>query len=68
MDDFYYVSSVPAYNADKQLAEVEFNDVTDAVSVAKVLSYYNDKTTLVLHQLGADCILISVWFDGERIG
>ena len=68
MDDFYYVSCVPACIMDKQLAEVEFDDVSDAVIVAKAISYYNHKTALVLHQLGTDCILVCVWADGERIG
>ena len=68
MDDFYYVSLVPAGDVDRQLATIEFKSIANAITTAKVFSFYSHKTAFVLHQKGNDCIFVSVWMNGERKG
>ena len=69
LKDGYHIVPLPANSMDKLLINTELSDAWHAHCVAKVLSYYNHKTTAVIY-CEADIDkqdLVWVFLDGEEV-
>lgn len=69
LKDGYHIVPLPANSMDKLLINTELIDAWHAHCVAKVLSHYNQKVTLVIYcEMQIDkCDLVWVFLDGEEI-
>ena len=66
MEDGFHVVTLPANLDDKRLASVDFSTAYAAYNVARTLSTYNHKTTLVVYsELGKQDIRW-VFVDGQE--
>lgn len=66
MEDGYHVLTIPANLDDKRLATVAFSTPYAAYNVARTLSTYNHKTTLVVYSELEKQDLVWLFIDGQE--